>query len=87
MESIAQVVVVARDTRVRRDRSPDELHCKLVVSHLMSDHAEKVQSIWVIGLSREHPAIDCFGFLQPAGGVMRPALLDRRGYGRPVRDD
>ena len=55
------------------DRPSNVLDGNLVLAHLVSDHAEKMNRIGVIRLGRENLPIDLLGGLQPAGLM----VLDR----------
>ena len=57
----------------QRDRPPDVLDGQLVLADLVSDQAEKMQRIGLIGFDREDLPIDLLGGLQPPGLM----VLDR----------
>ncbi len=58
---------------VQADRPFDVLDGNLVLAHLVSNHAEKMEGVGLIRLDGENLPVDLLGSLQPAGLM----VLDR----------
>ena len=59
----AQVIVEGCHIVPQADRPPDVLHGNLVLAHLGSEHAEKMDRVGLIRFDRENLPIDLFGGL------------------------
>ena len=76
-EDRAQIAVVFGRPRIIRNGAPDQVNCRIGMSGLMRDHAEKMQCGGMRRPRGEDLAAQRFGFSQPAVAVVRQRKLQR----------
>lgn len=75
-EDVAEVIECRRVFRVRRDRTPQQIHGAVVVALLGEQESEQVQRDRVTRILVEYPAIDSFSLLRAPGLKLRESGFD-----------
>jgi hypothetical protein len=70
LERIAQVVMKSRDLAILRNGSTDQIYRKIIAADLVSEHAEKMQRIRMVGIDLQNLEIKPFRFAQTPGLMM-----------------